>query len=87
MSTYKQCKRTLAAHKGYYGTLYKSFTSLLNQDPPPSVDAVHRSYTKLQDRYDKVFAALDTCNSALEEDSSIAEDAKENTQKELLKDR
>ncbi len=84
MSTYKHCKRSLSGHKGYYNIIYKSFNSLLNQEPSPSSDAVRRSYAKLQDRYDKVFSALDVCTAALDNDESVADDAKETEHKELL---
>ena len=84
MSTYKQCKRNLSGHKGHYTIVFKSFNALLNQEPPPSSEAAQRSYAKLQDRYDKIFASIDACSIALDSDGTVTDDVKEKKEKEIL---
>ena len=68
--SYEVSKRSLAAYKGHYGIVFKSFVSLLAVQPQPTEEAVNKSYSKLQERIEKLFKALDDVVGALGSDDN-----------------
>ena len=68
--SFEKLKKSLAALKGHYGIIYKSFMTLLTVQPQPTKEVVDKSYLKLQERYDKLFNAYDEILAHVDDDNN-----------------